>query len=190
MIILDESLFIAEGLVKKSYLHPSNTKLCIKLCKPIHKAKVHLEKELQYLNKIQKKNLKNLSYPFFSNFLGTTETNLGKGYLYDLVYDETTNEKSRTLEFYLNNNNSSTFNIKLEQSIEVLRNEMIVNKVFAHDLVARNICCKVLKNGDLQLVIVDGMGHRDFFPVADYLSYFAKKKIDRRFIKSDFYLKT
>ncbi len=187
MLVLTEDLFIAEGLVKKCYSHPSNINLCVKLCKPENKATKQLKKELNYLNKIQKKDCGNLSFPFFSKFLGTVKTNLGEGYLYDLVFDETTGNNSKTLEFYLNNKNSNDFDTELKKAIDTLKNQMISNKVFANDLIARNICCKILRDNTLQLVIVDGMGHRDFFPIAEYLPYFAKKKVERRLSKSDFY---
>lgn len=187
MLVLTEDLFIAEGLIKKCYHHPSNTKLCVKICKSVDTAKINHEKELNYLNKIQKKDWSNLSSHLFSKFLGTTKTNLGEGYIYDLVFDEVNGKKSKTLEFYVNNNNSAEFDTELQKSIETLKNQMIKSKVFARDLVARNICCKVLKNGSVQLVIVDGMGHSDFIPVAEHLHYFAKKKVNRSFNKSDFY---
>lgn len=187
MVLLTEDLFIAEGLIKKCYHHPLNSEMCVKLCKPHDEAKKQLKNELKYLNKIQKRNWDHLSFPFFSNFLGTTETNLGKGYLYDLVFDETTAKKSKTLEYYLNNQNSLAFNNQLQKAIDTLKKQMINNKIFASDLVARNICCKILKDGSLQLVIVDGIGHRDFIPIVEYISFLAKKKIERRFNKSDFY---
>lgn len=187
MLVLTEDLFIAEGLVKKCYSHPTETSLCIKICKPLDTAQINHEKELHYLNKIQKKNWNHLSFPFFSRFLGTTKTNLGEGYIYDLVFDEVNGKKSKTLEFYVNNNNSAEFDTELQKSIETLKNQMIKSKVFARDLVARNICCKILKDNTIQLIIVDGMGHRDFIPVAEHLHFFAKKKVNRSFNKSDFY---
>ena len=58
-------------------------------------------------------------------------------------------------------------------------------KIFVGDLRARNICCKILKNKDLQLIVIDGIGHRDFFPLADWFHYFAKKKVERRFLKGN-----
>jgi hypothetical protein len=43
-----------------------------------------------------------------------------------------------------------------------------------------------MEDNSIELIVIDGLGHRDFFPFADYFSYFAKKKVERRFIRSSF----
>ena len=45
----------------------------------------------------------------------------------------------------------------------------------AVDLWARNICCQRMMDGDIRLVIIDGLGHRDFLPLVDWFSYFTRK---------------
>ena len=59
-------------------------------------------------------------------------------------------------------------------------------KVFTRDLRARNLCCKLLQDNTIQIIIIDGIGHRDFFPLADYFNYFSQKKIERTFKKWHF----
>ena len=39
---------------------------------------------------------------------------------------------------------------------------------------------KELEN-DIELIIIDGIGHRDFFPLADWFYYFSRKKVERIF---------
>ena len=34
---------------------------------------------------------------------------------------------------------------------------------------------------EFELIIIDGIGHRDFFPLADWFNYFSKKKVERTF---------
>ena len=63
---------------------------------------------------------------------------------------------------------------------------MTIHKVFTRDLRSRNLCCKILKNNSIQIIIIDGIGHRDFFPFADLFNYFSKKKVDRTFKKWHF----
>lgn len=184
MLTLTEELYIAEGLIRKCYKHPTDNNVCVKICKPTTRAESRLKKELLYLTKIQKNKSTDVPY---AKFLGEIDTNLGTGYLYDMVCDEKSNELSKTLEYYLNKKNSNVFNTILEKAICDLKEKMIKYKVFSNDLNARNICCKYLANGGIELIIVDGMGHRDFLPLADYIKYFAKKKVNRWFDKSDFY---
>ena len=73
--------------------------------------------------------------------------------------------------------------------IERLKSQMIIHKVFASDLKPRNICCKILKDNSVVFVIVDGIGHRDVFPLADWFSFFSKLKIKRRFKRYLFSIK-
>lgn len=35
----------------------------------------------------------------------------------------------------------------------------------------------------MEMIIIDGIGHRDFFPLADWFVYFARKKVNRAFEK-------
>jgi hypothetical protein len=71
----------------------------------------------------------------------------------------------------------------LENALYALKQHMIKFKVFTRDLRARNLCCKLLKDGTVQLIIIDGIGHRDFFPLADWFLFFSKKKIERTYKK-------
>ena len=60
---------------------------------------------------------------------------------------------------------------------------MVKHKVIANDIISKNICCKILNDQSIQMIIIDGVGHRNFIPLVDWFSYFAKKKIDRRLLK-------
>jgi hypothetical protein len=64
---------------------------------------------------------------------------------------------------------------------------MIKHKIFTRDLRSRNICCRIInEKNDIELVIVDGIGHRDFFPLADWFDFFSRKKVERTFDKWKF----
>ncbi|MFK7781397.1 YrbL family protein [Psychroserpens sp.] len=182
MIQLSEKDYLTEGLARKCYFHPENENRCIKIgIAGVDES--HLTKEIDYYKKISKKNTEAFNYPFFSFYHGTEDTNFGKGYVYDLVRDETTNEVSKTLRHYIFAKDSILNDFVLDESLQRLKSQMIEHKVFASDLRPRNICCKILSDGSVQMIIVDGLGHRDFLPLADMFHYFAKQKIERRFQK-------
>ena len=71
------------------------------------------------------------------------------------------------------------------EGLERLKSEMIRHKVFVGDLRARNICVKILMDNTIELIVIDGIGHRDFFPLADWFEFFSRKKVERRFIKAN-----
>ena len=180
MIEIKEQDYIAEGEIRKCYYHPTDQNLCVKIPKPQITQK-YINKELIYFYKIANKT--NFDYAFFSNYKGKTNTTLGAGYLFDLIRDETTNNVSLTLRDYLEQKLNNISDVILIEALKELKKQMIKHKVFTRDLRPRNICCKILVDGTLQMIIIDGIGHRDFFPLADYFSYFAKKKVERSFEK-------
>jgi len=184
MIELNDSLYIAEGQARKCYYYPNNPNLCIKIGKP-EIAKNHLYKEINYYKKIQSKNIYKFEYQFYAQYHGEITTNLGTGFVYDLIKDEVSDSISLTLRDYIEMKDSpisdSTINIELKR----LKRQMINHKVFVGDLRARNICVKVLKDSSVRLIVIDGLGHRDFFPFADLFHFFAKKKVERRFVKAN-----
>lgn len=119
----------------------------------------------------------------FSKYHGTIKTNLGIGYVFDLIKDETNGEVSKTLEYYLLNPTDGISDKMLKDEFNRLIQMMIKYKVIANDIRSKNICCKILKDGAIQLIHIDGVGHRDFIPLVNWSSFLAKKKIERRLIR-------
>ncbi|WP_033958124.1 YrbL family protein [Psychroserpens jangbogonensis] len=184
MIEIKDNHFIAEGVYQKCYIHPENKNLCIKVSKQ-ELSTSRLLYEINYFKKISKKNWKKFDYPFFTKYYGQVDTNLGTGFVYDYITDETTGEISKTMEYYLLNPDPKITNDMLRNAFEHLKRLMIKHRIIASDIRSKNICCKILKDQSIQMIIVDGVGHRDFIPIVDWSSYFAKKKIERRLIKHD-----
>lgn len=184
MIYLEKNHFIGEGEIRFCYEHPLNDQFCVKIPR-VETTRDYTEKELKYFKKLSKRSKVNFQFSFYADFHQEIDTNLGLGQVFDLVRDETTNEISKTLEYYLTKDNSIDDN-KLEDALKILKKQMIKHKVFTRDLRARNICCRIKNDGTVELVIVDGIGHRDFFPFADWFYYFSKKKVNRTFKKWHF----
>lgn len=184
MVNLSNNNYISEGEIRACYEHPEDRNLCIKIPKP-EVSREYTYKEILYYKKINKRRRSNGKYLFYSNFIGEIETNLGLGQMFDLVRDETTGKISKTLEYYLNKDTFLT-DSQLDKALLHLKKQMIDHKIFARDLRARNICCKLKRDNIIELVIIDGIGHRDFFPFADYSTFFARKKIERTFEKWHF----
>jgi len=183
MVVLTDEHYMAEGLARKCYFHPEQQHLCIKIGKP-EVEKSHLYKEINYYKKLSKRDASKFEYPFYAKYHGTVETNLGEGFVYDVVRDETTNEVSKTLRHYMIKKNAMFSDNVLDEALLRLKSQMITHKVFSSDFKPRNICCKILKDNSIEMVIVDGIGHRDLFPLADWFGYFSKRKIERRFKKN------
>ena len=166
MIQIKDEHYISEGLARVVYFHPENKALCIKIGKP-EIEKEHLYKEIKYYNKIRNKKISKFDYPFYAKYHGEVETNLGVGFVYDLIKDEGNQDISLTLRHYLEMETSPISDDIIIHELQRLKEQMIKHKVFVGDLRARNICCQRFIDGSIRLVVIDGIGHRDFIPLAD-----------------------
>ena len=184
MVVLNEKHYIGEGLIRTCYVNPEDKNQCIKVPKP-HVERNYTYKEILYYLKLHKRDRSAYDYSFYSDYKGEITTNLGVGQIFDLIRDEPTGTVSKTLEYYLGNE-SLIDGETLWEALLKLKAQMTFFKVFTRDLRARNLCCKLLNNNTIQIIIIDGIGHRDFFPLADYFNHFSKKKIERTFKKWHF----
>lgn len=184
MLSLNHEFYIGEGEIRKCYQHPDKELLCIKIPRK-HVTREYTFKEILYFKKLSRRDKSGYKYPFYSDFHGEIKTSIGDGQVFDLIKDETTGKTSKTLEFYLQESTAISDD-KLWKALQELKTQMTIHKVFTRDLRSRNLCCKILKNNSVQIIIIDGIGHRDFFPLADIFHYFSKKKIDRTFEKWHF----
>ncbi len=180
MLILSKDHYIGEGEIRFCYYHPDDMNLCVKIPRE-NTTRNYTLKEIKYFKKLSKRNKQKYGYKFFSDFQGEVLTNLGLGQKFDLIRDYSSNEVSKTLEHYLLHSSKISDN-KIESAIMTLKQMMIKHRVFTRDLRSRNICCRLVNsNNDIELIIIDGIGHRDFFPLADWFYFFSKKKVERIF---------
>lgn len=188
MIQLTKKHFIGQGLFRSCYHHPLRSDMCIKIGHPsVQESK--LDKEHHYLEKLQKRiSLRKEDYPFFSQYHGKIKTNLGTGALYDIVTDSNSKNISQTLYYYIVNKEHSIEDITLQNALKNLLDTMNFHKVIARDLTAVNICCKINKNNKLEMIIVDGIGHRYFIPLVDYCRFFTKKQNIKHFSQHNLFL--
>lgn len=183
MIKIKETDYIGKGNFQKCYMHPENKNLCIKIKIDENCKNIRVERELLYYEKIQSKKLKKIDYSFFAKYHGAVKTNLGEGFIYELIRDEVTNKVSKTLFDYLEMKNSPISDKVFVSELKKLKRAMIANDIIARDLTGKNICCKILSNNTIQLIIIDGIGHNEFFPFVDWFSFAAKIKINRVYKK-------
>ncbi len=184
MIILNkERDYIAEGMYQICYKHPENKDVCIKISKP-NAIIQRVEKELKYYKQLNRRRGLKHKDLFYAKYLNTVATNLGPGFSFDFIIDEVSGEVSNTLEYYLLHPDPELSIEILQKEYENLIDTLITHKVMAVDLWARNICCQLMNDGTVNLIIIDGLGHRDFFPLVDWFSYFTKKKLYRRMRKN------
>ena len=157
MIFLSDKQFISEGKTRTCYAHPEDKNLCIKVMKPSHEGAQFLKKEIKYYKKIQKRN-KKYSLSFFAKYHGTIETNLGIGYLYDLVRDQN-GKVSLPLKHYIETRSINEFpNNLAKTALSDIKQKMVEYKVFGYDVYHENLLCRLKDKKEIELVLIDGIG--------------------------------
>lgn len=182
-INLSDKLIYGKGFHKKCYIHPYNPNLCIKIAYN-EERKEDIEREINYLTILLKRNK---DYKILPKYYGKISTNIGEGYVFELIcnYDNT---PCQTLENFLSNQKLLQENYDMIlTSLKSLKNELLKNEIITLDLFAHNILLQKIAPDRYQVRIVNDMGSAVLIPLEYYFHYFAKTKIKRhwnRFITS------
>ncbi len=184
MISIKSSGFIARGQTRACYQHPDDESRCIKIDAKKEGARklTPSEKEALYYQKIARLQPQ-FPYDAVPEFHGWVETNLGKGAVFDLIQDEVSGRVSKSLREYLEDFQEDEQIAKWDLALEQFKASLIKHCVLARDLGAHNICVKIKRDGSLQFIAIDGVGHRDFIPLVDVWPWLARRKLNRQFYR-------
>ena len=179
MLLVDESLIIANGANRTCYQHPSNDDKCIKIPKSGHyKAQIL---ECEYLTQLISAGL---PLTQISQYHGAVDTNRGKGFVYELIRDYD-NTISYSLSDYLNKLPAE--NSKLEvilNSLTQLKEYLKTNRIIVRNLRPYNILYKRINAHSGTAIIIDNLGHHNALPhLSDYIGYLARKDLRKKWSK-------
>ena len=175
MIILEKNNLIGKGLHRECYQHPDNKLLCIKVIVNGNMDEHNREQEF-YRHLVRK----NISWDMIPRFHGTVQTDMGEGAVFDLIRDYN-NNVSRTLEYYFNS--SDTLKKQqpgFTQAFYDLKNYLLEYNIITMNLKPKNILYKKESTSEGRLYLVDSIGNSDFLHIANHVSFFAKRKIRRK----------
>ncbi|MCP4470865.1 MAG: hypothetical protein GY815_09300 [Gammaproteobacteria bacterium] len=85
---------------------------------------------------------------------------------------------SRSLHYYLCQGDRR-FNAWVVAEIECLKQDFYAQWIEFHDLNPTNILVKRLGFDEFRMVVIDGVGHNHFIPLASYSPVHARKKLVR-----------
>lgn len=176
IIDLTETSVFNNGCHKKVYYHPNNKNWCIKI--PYNEeGRDDIKKELFIRERLNKKNITSKILP---KYFGIVKTNLGDGYVFELIKDYNDNI-SMTLEDYLNNEE-----IFIEKYPEILENISFLKKqLFEENLIIMalfpgNIILQHFYPGKLRPILVNDLGSSALIPLEYFFDYFNRKRTTRR----------
>ena len=180
-ILLNQNNFIIKGTQRSCYQSPLFDNKIIKID---HKNSRSTFNEAKFYKRIYF--LKRKKFTSFTNFEGIVLTNLGKGGLFELVRDKQGNI-APTLFDVINRNalNGRYSKQDIETALSNFKGNFLHEAVVARDIRPWNIVVTD-RNDYLEMILVDGIGHRYFIPLCDLLPVYARYIIRRNFIKYGF----
>ena len=173
-IELSKGDFIAEGIYCKCYEHPSNKNQCIKILVEGKKARQRLKEDINYYSKLHKRQV---SLEYIANYIGESETSLGKGFIYECIRDYD-GAVSKRLQHYLDTEELDAE--VLYKKMKELGHYLLSNKILISDLHARNVLIQVSESGGIKPMIVDGIGDRVAITILNMLPGAVESKVKRR----------
>jgi hypothetical protein len=178
MIQLDATLHIGKGSTRDCYRHPVDSEKCIKIAQDSAKARKVQRREEHYFRCLRTRKV-DLSH--LAAYLGRVETNLGEGYLYELVRDEA-GDVSRDFAHYLVNEPERMG--ELMRVLEELGRYLWSEGIVITDFRAHNMLCPVDAAGEFQkLVIVDGVLDPAGLSVANWIKPLVRRRVRRRWAR-------
>ncbi|MGI9318888.1 MAG: YrbL family protein [bacterium] len=171
---------IGAGKERVCYRHPDDPGKVVKIQKG--EVEKQTRRELSFYRWMQRRNMNNFKH--LPRFYGQVETNLGRGFVVDLVsdYDGTI---SKSLYWHFERGYSiSEFIPYLEELRQYLVENLIV---FSVDMSRFNVLFNRVSNREARLVVIDGLGNHSAINWLDEIPYFARRKIKRRWDR--FFLK-
>ena len=155
-IILTDKYFIARGGERDCYLHPLDYKKVIKI---VHGYSDILNRNQNDLDYKYFKFLEKLKVPYshISKCYGYIDTNLGKGLIFDKVFDYNGKISISFLDTIIQNKFT-----KYEENelVEDLKNYLFKNNILFIDIGLYNVLCCEYEEGKYRLIIIDGLGGR------------------------------
>lgn len=160
---------------RECYKHPENPSLCIKLI--VKDSPVEIKREKQYYRHLQKRGI---SWDMIPRYYGDVETNLGPGSVFDLIADHDL-AVSKSLEYYLSSvEQTEKYFRSLSESLKLLKNYLLDNNIVTMNIKPYNVLCRKNASGIFRLFLIDNIYNSEFIPVSNYVNFFAKLKISRK----------
>jgi len=166
---------IASGKERTCYIHPLDPHKCIKV-KKTTASKQH-ERERRYFQRLSRRNLPWIHVPAF---YGTVETNFGPGNVFSMVrdFDGSISRDLRCMAGQIDHD-------RIIAAAEELKQYFIKWHIITCDMNPGNFLIQRLSPETFRMVMIDGVGNREFIPVSTYCFWMCRWKMRRRWRKFD-----
>jgi hypothetical protein len=118
-----------------------------------------------------------VDFSHLTRYEGAIETNLGTGHLYECIKDHD-GSYSKSLNHYLKRNKDQQGELILQFS--KLEDYLLEHGILFYDLNGGNIICQKDAQGELRLVMIDGIGEVISFTFLNIFKFYRDNTIRRR----------
>lgn len=183
VIDLSQSKPLGTGAHRSCYPHPENRQLCIKVLHTVTKSELrNIKHEMRYYRHIDSYLT---DWSCIPRFHGTVETNMGIGYVFDLIldYDGT---PSATLGNIIETCESPEQAQKIVNLILQLKKYIRDNHILTITMNPHNVLCRRVSEFEMVPVICDNLGRSSVIPWSHWFQSIgdsSQQKRWERFIK-------
>lgn len=169
---------IGRGNERKCYVHPQDENKAVKVS---YEQVLGRSKQTKIETKCYKELLrrKRMDWSHLPRYYGEIETNLGKGFVVELIRDFD-GKVSESLEFYLKRDGAEPYLDELETYKRYFLEYLVI---FNYGMMPKNILRRRTSENTAELVLIDGLGDVTHFQLPNKIPYFARKRISRRWDK-------
>lgn len=180
MIRLSELTPLGTGRHRKCYPHPDDAQRCIKIIyNSGHGGDKETRRELNYYAQLSRR-LKDWSG--IPRYYGTVETDLGTGYVYDVITDFDGKPSITLTEFAEQCRYPEDVKV-LRHMLKALRRYMENNRIVTMTLKPQNVLCRRISASEVVPVICDNIGEGTLIPLATWSGWFYQRKLERTWLR-------
>lgn len=163
-------------LIKNVFYIPI-IRICASSSRTIEGGQKDLLREINYINVL---NRRHKDYSILPQYFGKVNTNLGTGYVFEIIRDYNGN-KTQTLEDFITSPTLFAENFDLiVHLLKNLKDELYKNEIITMVLFPENILFQKTDENTYSVRIVNDMGSAVLIPLEYHFKYFAHTKILRR----------
>lgn len=178
IIKLNDSFLIGGGRHKHVYLHPHEKDKCIKIAHTLPDPDIDRELKYRKIHKAKTANSKMLP-----KYYGTITTNLGTGFVFELVRDYN-HIISKTMYQFIDSEPFTEQHIKKVQSMLLtFKNIYFQEKILTYDMNPVNYLVQKTSPTEITIRCIDDIGSSVLIPLELYCNYFHDAKINRYWAK-------
>lgn len=164
------------GRHRQCFMHPIHSERCIKI---VYNGESGGDKELnRELNYYAHLESRLDDWSGLPRYYGTVNTDLGTGYVYDIIKD-VDGTASISLNEFAKTCQQQCQLARLDRVLARLKTYLQRNRIVTMTIKPCNILCQHRSEGDVMPVVVDNIGESTFIPLATWSAWFCTRKQQR-----------